>query len=194
MVLSLAVVLAVAGGCSSGHDTAGHDRTASTRAANGDHAHAKGMVPLCHPGNAIFGAVQEVIQKVETDSSISWSEVDLDTLRSHLLDMQRVAAEVSVADRTPIDGGVSFLARPETAEARSALERVLAAHPRVLEAETGWSMRAESEGEGFRVQVTGSTEGAAEKIRGLGYIGILAYGQHHQRHHWMIAAGSHPHE
>ena len=194
MVLALVVVLAAAGGCSNEHGTARHDRAASTHAASGDHAHAEAGPPLSHPGNAIFGAVQEVIEKVEADASISWSEVDLDTLRSHLLDMQRVATEVSVADRTPIDGGLSFLARPETAEARLALQRVLAAHPRALKAETGWSMHVDTEGEGFRVRVTGSTEDAAEKIRGLGYIGILAYGQHHQRHHWMISAGGHPHE
>jgi hypothetical protein len=32
------------------------------------------------------------------------------------------------------------------------------------------------------------------KIRGLGYIGLMAYGDHHQRHHWAMATGKSPHK
>jgi hypothetical protein len=31
------------------------------------------------------------------------------------------------------------------------------------------------------------------KIRGLGYIGVMAYGNHHQPHHWAMASGENPH-
>jgi hypothetical protein len=32
------------------------------------------------------------------------------------------------------------------------------------------------------------------KLRGLGFIGVLAHGMHHQAHHLMIARGESPHE
>lgn len=46
---------------------------------------------------------------------------------------------------------------------------------------------------GLRVVVTGDGAKSSEEIRGLGYIGLMATGAHHQRHHWMIATGRSPH-
>lgn len=46
--------------------------------------------------------------------------------------------------------------------------------------------------DGVRIRVRPAT-GEAEKIRGLGYMGLLAYGTHHQRHHWHLVRGQHPH-
>ena len=33
----------------------------------------------------------------------------------------------------------------------------------------------------------------ADKLKGLGFFGVLALGTHHQIHHLMIARGMHPH-
>ena len=45
----------------------------------------------------------------------------------------------------------------------------------------------------FVLLVTDPSGEATEKIRALGYIGVLAYGAHHQRHHWMMVQGESPH-
>lgn len=43
--------------------------------------------------------------------------------------------------------------------------------------------------DGHELQVATENLADIEKIRGLGYIGLLTYGAHHQQHHWMIATG-----
>jgi len=45
----------------------------------------------------------------------------------------------------------------------------------------------------FTIAVTTDQLQDVDKIRGLGYIGIMAYGSHHQRHHWAMASGQNPH-
>lgn len=46
---------------------------------------------------------------------------------------------------------------------------------------------------GTALGVTGSSPAEVAEIRGLGYIGLMATGAHHRRHHWMIATGRAPH-
>jgi hypothetical protein len=50
--------------------------------------------------------VQEAIRALEADSTTDWSEVDVDRLRRHLLDMHHVAMHVDVEQKTPIENGV----------------------------------------------------------------------------------------
>lgn len=47
--------------------------------------------------------------------------------------------------------------------------------------------------EDILLNVTDPSDQEAEKIRTLGYIGLLAYGDHHQRHHWSLVKGPSPH-
>ncbi len=148
---------------------------------------------LTEPGNDAFGTIQEVIRKLNARRDTDWSEVDLEALRQHLLDMRDMTVNVEVVSREAITNGLEVVIRPTTPRARRALERVLAAHPRQLRRETGWTMQVEEEGERSLLTVTSSDPADAEKIRGLGYIGLMAYGSHHQRHHWMIATGGDPH-
>lgn len=160
--------------------------------AQHDHGHADTAL-LAEPGQSIFGAVQEVIEKAEADDSIDWSNVDLERLRQHLIDMHRVAMEVEVVYQHAIEGGVLLRVAPENERARAALARVLQAHPRHLEHETGWTMEVESAEGHFDLRVTTDEADEVDKIRALGYIGLLAYGAHHQHHHWMMATGESPH-
>ena len=159
-----------------------------------DHAHHGSMSSaLSEPGQSIFGTVQEVIQRLEADSTTNWENVNLEALRQHLIDMHEVALHVEVVYQHPIEGGVRIRVRPTTPRAAASLDRVLGAHPTPLKHETGWAMRV-TRGEGYRdLRVTTSDSSEVAKIRGLGYIGILAHGGHHQRHHWMIATGQQPH-
>jgi hypothetical protein len=45
----------------------------------------------------------------------------------------------------------------------------------------------------FTIAVTTDQLQDVDKLRGLGYIGIMAYGSHHQLHHWAVALGENPH-
>jgi hypothetical protein len=171
-------------GRSSTHHPEPHHRGGST---------AMGGVPLHAPGHAIFGTVQEAIRALEADSTTDWSQVDVEALRQHLIDMHHVALHVAVEERTPIEGGVRLVVRPTNDAAAAALQRVLSAHPAMLQQETGWQMDVNAEGDRFALRITDPSGGAVNKIRALGYMGVLAYGAHHQHHHWMMVRGHAPH-
>lgn len=145
-------------------------------------------------GQALFGTVQEAIQELEADSTTDWSAADVDRLRQHLLDMHHVAVNVNVEQKTPIDGGIRIRVRPTRDAARASLDRVLDAHPRMLMRETGWTMAVDEVGGTYVLRVTTDTPEEIDKIRALGYMGLLAYGSHHQRHHWHLVRGGEPHE
>ncbi|MFP4228348.1 MAG: hypothetical protein ACLFTE_05925 [Salinivenus sp.] len=162
-------------------------------AADDSSAHSRDL-PLEAPGQSIFGTVQEAIRTLEADSSTDWSEVNVAALHQHLKDMQRVALDVDVEAQDPIDDGVQLRVRPENEAARSSLERVLDAHPHMLKQEAGWTMDVQEDSGAYVLRTTTEDGADVEKIRALGYMGLLAYGQHHQRHHWHLVRGQQPHE
>ena len=43
------------------------------------------------------------------------------------------------------------------------------------------------------ITTTDSPKGSS-KIRELGYIGLVTYGDHHQSHHWAMATGKNSHK
>jgi carbohydrate-selective porin OprB len=98
-----------------------------------------------------------------------------------------------VEDQVPIENGVRLRVRPTTEAARASLGRVLDAHPHMLRQETGWSMAVEETDGAYVLRTTTDDPADTAKIRALGYMGLLAYGQHHQRHHWHLVKGKHPH-
>lgn len=144
---------------------------------------------LTEPGNDIFGAIQEVIRRLDADPRTDWSNVHLEALRQHLLDMQAFTDDVRLIAEQPIPGGVRLVVQPTTPRAATALRHVLSMHPMELEREAGWTMRVGHQGESSILTVTTHKPAEAAKIRALGYIGLMAYGGHHRRHHWMIATG-----
>lgn len=149
--------------------------------------------PLTEPGNAAFAAVREVVQELERRGDTDWSRVDLEALRRHLRDMRSFTLEAEVAQREPVEGGLRVVVTGPDSAATAAIRRALHAHSSMLERETGWSAGVENRGGRTVLTVVGSSAADAEKIRGLGYIGLMATGAHHQRHHWMIATGQSPH-
>lgn len=151
--------------------------------------------PLTAPGNDAFAAIQEVVEKLLADPNTDWSRVNLEALRQHLVDMHNFTLNVELIAQSPIDGGVEFTVKPTTLEATGSLERLFNAHPAILKQESGWIMTATRAKDGsFTARVTSTRHDDVAKIRGLGYIGIVAYGKHHQAHHWQMATGGDPHQ
>lgn len=158
------------------------------------HSTASAATPLSAPGNDAFAAIQEVVEKLLADPKTDWSRVDLEALRQHLIDMHNFTINVQVTAQKPIDRGVEFTVKPATTGAAGSLGRLFSAHPAILKQESGWEMTAKKNNDGsYTARVTGSTPEDAAKIRGLGYIGVIAFGSHHQAHHWQMATGADPH-
>lgn len=170
--------------------TAAHAQTVTPPA----HGHPPDTMPLTAPGNDAFAAIQEVVAKLLADPNTDWQRVNLEALRQHLVDMHNFTLNVEVRAQKPIDGGVEFTVEPTTPGAAPSLMRLFSAHPAVLKQESGWTMTATKNPDGsYTARVLGSSADAVAKIRGLGYIGIVAYGRHHPTHHWQMAAGGDPH-
>jgi hypothetical protein len=150
--------------------------------------------PLTAAGNDVFGAIQEAIQKLDADPHTDWRKVNLEALRQHLVDMQNFTLHVEVLSQTPIAQGMQAEVRPTTKGSEASLERVFAAHPAQLKSETGWDMHVAKQGDVFVLTVTTPNEAEVDRLRGLGYIGVMALGAHHQVHHWGMVRGESPHQ
>lgn len=148
---------------------------------------------LSEPGNDAFGTIQEVVRHLEADPKTDWSRVNLEALRQHLIDMNNFTLNVEVVRQHKIDGGVELDIKPTTPAAAQSLVRVMAAHPKQVQAEAGWNMDVKKTGTGYRLRVTSPRKQDVAKIRGLGYIGIMALGDHHPAHHWAMSIGHNPH-
>jgi hypothetical protein len=151
--------------------------------------------PLTEAGNDAFGTIQEVVVKLLANPDTDWDKVDLEALRQHLIDMENFTIHVKVLETRDIDNGVEFSVKGTSKGAYDSLQRMFSAHPAILKQESGWDMQVtENRNKTFTAQVTTTKPAEVAMIRGLGYIGIIAYGQHHQLHHWQMATGKHPHQ
>ncbi|MGD8428359.1 MAG: hypothetical protein PVH63_12075 [Balneolaceae bacterium] len=157
--------------------------------AQAQHSMHRNSTPLIKPGNDIFGTIQEVVQKLEADPNTDWSRVNLEALRQHLLDMKAFTEDVAVLSKRPVANGVEIQVRPETERAVEALKKLFSMHPAMIKEEKGWDMEVNHERNKWIITCTTQNKAEIDKMRALGYIGLLTEGAHHQLHHWMIATG-----
>ena len=148
---------------------------------------------LTEAGNDIFGTIAETIKVLNANPNTDWSKVDLETLRQHLLDMRDMSENIKIHSQTPIKNGLKINLSPTTWRAKQALKRIFMGHPILLKKETGWVMTSILDNNTYTLIITGKASDV-DKIRGLGYIGIMANGNHHQPHHLSMARGQNPHK
>jgi hypothetical protein len=116
--------------------------------------------------------------------------VDLERLRQHLIDMNEVTLRAEVT-ASAVPGG---LAMDVTGAGRTerAIRAMVVPHAAELDRMPGLAARAESIPGGVRLTVTARDAGdarAVARVRGLGFIGLLTLGAHHQPHHLAMARG-----
>jgi hypothetical protein len=153
-----------------------------------DHA-AQGRIPAL-PGQDAFGAIQEVVRSLEADPATDWSKVDLERLRQHLVDMNEVTLHASVKAE-PLPGGLGMDITGSGRTERS-IRAMVGPHTTELNQMKEWSARTEAIPGGVRLTVVAKDPADARtvaRIRGLGFIGLLVQGGHHQPHHLAMARG-----
>ncbi len=152
-----------------------------------EHHHPPEQTPVL-PGQDAFGAIQEIEHILLSDPHTDWSKVDLDRLRVHLIDMNEVTLHAAAAV-TRIKGGI---AADVTGQGRTleAINRMVPAQAGMLNGTPGWAAKAESLPNGVRLTVTSGDSRQVTIIQGLGFIGVMASGAHHQQHHLAIATGA----
>ena len=160
------------------------------------HDHIGGMAravtghAATQPGQAAFGAIQEIVELLEADAATDWSNVDIGALRQHLVDMDNVTLHAEVTSE-PVSGGFRFVVSG-AGPVRDSIQRMISAHARAMNGVDNWSFAASNTATGADLTVIVPVRDAG-KLRGLGFFGVLAHGMHHQAHHLMIARGMDPH-
>ena len=152
------------------------------------HAEGAGVVPTM-PGQDAFGTIQEIVQILEADPKTDWSKVTLEALRQHLIDMNDVTLKAEAAPKL-VDGGLQMAV---TGKGRTieAIQRMVTAHAHEMDRThlNGWSAKTEKLPNGVVLTVTSANAKEVSHIRGLGFIGIMVSGPHHQPHHLAMARG-----
>jgi len=175
VVTALAPVCAVSALAQSGHPMTGHP-TMST-----------GMAVPALPGQDAFGAIQEIVEMLDADPKTDWSKVDLEVLRQHLIDMNEVTLKAAAAPKN-IDGGLE-IAITGDGRTLAAIQRMVPAWAETMNGHRGWNTKATTLPDGELLTVTAADAKEIQHIRGLGFIGLLVSGSHHQMHHLMMAKG-----
>lgn len=169
----------------------------STTLTAQEHVHTPGIT---HPaavqlptqgGQATFTAISEIVAMLQADASTDWSKVNIERLRLHLVDMDLVTLRSRVV-ATPVNGGAQFVVRG-TGESIAAIKRMTAAHANMVLATGGPRIARTEITDGVRLVVTAadtSDTAAVAKVRGLGFIGLMATGDHHAAHHMALARGT----
>lgn len=138
------------------------------------------------PGQAAFGAIQEIVRMLQADPMTNWSKVDIDALRQHLIDMDELTLHAN-AKKEPVEKGLRILVigGGRTLEA---IHRMVPAHVQDINGLYGWSVQAKAVPDGEELTVTGTGTADEQKIRALGFMGIMVLGTH-QMHHSAMAKG-----
>jgi len=142
------------------------------------------------PGQDAFGAIVEIVRILDADPQTDWSHVDLERLRQHLIDMNEVVLRAEVKT-SPVPGGL-LMDVIGVGRTESAIRAMLVPHATELDQMPGLAAKTEPIAGGVRLTVTArdAEDGkAVARVRGLGFIGLLTLGAHHQSHHLAMARG-----
>ena len=138
-------------------------------------------------GQSAFAAIQEITAALMADPATDWSRVDIE---AHLIDMDNVTLRADVASEE-IEGGARFTVTSPDPAVIASIRAMTVAHVATMNGVEGWDMRAEEVDGGAVMTVIGPD---TARIRGLGFIGLMTVGMHHQAHHLALASGRNPHD
>lgn len=152
--------------------------------------HAVSTTPTM-PGQDAFGAVQEIVRMLEADPNTDWSKVDLEGLRQHFIDMNEVTLNAEAISKS-VDGGLE-VAVTGSNRTLAAIQRMIPAHANEIDGLNGWSAKTAPLPDGVLLTVRSTDPKEVQHVRGLGFIGLLVSGSHHQPHHLAMARGESAH-
>ena len=159
------------------------------------HVHTDGMTMAAgamptQPGQDAYAAIAEIVRILQADSTTDWTKVNIEALREHLVDMNRVTLASSVR-QTEIPGGLQMDVTGDAATA-AAIRRMIHEHAAVLDQMPDYSAETREIPGGVRFTVVARHADDARQvamIRGLGFSGLLTVGAHHAAHHLALARG-----
>jgi len=75
------------------------------------------------PGQDAFGAIQEIVQILQSDPKTDWSKVSIEALRQHLIDMNELTLHAAATQRD-VDHGIEIKVTGAMASLRRAKYRI----------------------------------------------------------------------
>jgi hypothetical protein len=175
-----------------GHSTDMRHAMPTHRAMPGRHGDKSRATMPTEPGQGAFAAIQEIVALLAADPKTDWSKVNIERLRKHLVDMSNVTLYAR-AVAAPVANGVRFTVTGDGA-VRDSIHRMVGRHARMMDGRQGWHYAVVDRPDGAVLTVTVADPKDLPKLKALGFIGVMALGMHHQRHHLMIATGKYPYE
>jgi hypothetical protein len=142
------------------------------------------------PGQATFGAIQEIVRMLKSDPDTDWSTVNLTALHEHLVDMDEVMVRATVKEQ-PIDGGLR-IEISGAGRTLAAIQRIVPAQAQELNRSGGWEATVEGRAAGVVLTVISADPKQVAHIRGLGCMGLLASTTHPGGDYLAIAKAGRP--
>lgn len=157
---------------------------------NDEHQNAAIFEPIpTEPGQSAFAAIQEIVRLLEADQNTDWTQVNIEQLRQHLIDMENVTLRARVTtDRT--DKDVRFGVSSDNPDVINSIQRMVSSHVLALGG-TNEQIRQIADGVVLTLKSTDAQQ--QQKLVALGFIGWLASGMQHQTHHLALARGQNTH-
>lgn len=153
----------------------------------------EGNIGINQAETDLFATIQKSIRELEANPETKWNKISIERLRLHLIKMQDMTLNVNV-EEVNIENGFKALIMPTSKRAMNSIDSVFKSHPNALRAETGWIMTVKESVLGFEISVTTTNPAEIDKIRALGYLGIMTYGDHHQKHHEALVREEDSHQ
>jgi hypothetical protein len=161
------------------------------------HSHSDGMTHqagMTHgtgslatqPGQAAFGALQEVVALLDSDPTTDWATVNISALRDHLLDMDALVLRSRVTQTATQDGFRATVTGD--AQVVAAANRMVDEHVTSLH-RPSWRFEVGSSNGSVELVAHGADPSDAQVLQGLGFFGVMATDSHHAAHHLMLAKG-----
>ena len=144
--------------------------------------------PLQEGGQAAFSAIIEIVAMLEQDAKTDWETVDIDGLRSHLLDMHYLILETESSTSVIGDAQIQFVVQGTPASVPS-IHRMVPAHSRFIEESRGWVINPTLNDDGATLTIT-ANEASLSQLNALGFYGFMSLDSHHQAHHFQMATGN----
>ncbi len=143
--------------------------------------------PLQH-GQATFAALIEIVALLESDPETDWRNVDIDALREHLLDMNRLMLDTTASKSILAETRIRFEIHGTLAAVPS-IHRMTTAHARFISRSRGWSVEPVLNDRGAILTITADHPATVDRLYALGFYGFMSLDSHHQAHHYQMATG-----
>ncbi len=162
-----------------------HSLGSSDHALSNHHASV-----LKEGGQSTFAAIIEVVSVFEADNKTDWEQVDIDGLRSHLLDMNDLVINTDAVTQVEGEDQIRYdIIANGGNDSLGAIHRMVQAHSRFIEQSRGWKINPVINDKGATVTITVDSHSDLVRLKALGFYGFMSLDSHHQAHHYQIAMG-----